>query len=50
MTGELPDDFLRLEGQGQTMNGAVPIQQPMMFGGYQNGGILSINVVQVFWS
>ncbi|XP_057312600.1 toll-interacting protein B-like [Hydractinia symbiolongicarpus] len=45
MTGELPDDFLRIQGGGASP--AMMPANPVMFGGHQQlGGILSITIVQ----
>ncbi len=51
MTGKLPDDFLRLDGQQPMVQGYVPAYvaagNPFMPNYYQKGGILTVTVAQV---
>ena len=50
MTGELPDDFLRISGDTGTAVAQGQVQYPVFSGFQRAGGLLTITVVQVEWN
>ena len=50
MTGELPDDFLRISGDTGPAVAQGQVQYPVFNGFQRAGGLLTITVVQVEWN